>query len=123
MIKDRNQEIVKLRVFKRMTYGQLSDVFGITEERIRQIIYKCYRGMCRDLERSERFRAFGGAQCSLSLDDLPVMTRNALRSANIKRVEDLSRFSEEGLLNIPYIGLKGLRAIERLMHLHGISFR
>ena len=123
MIKDRNQEIVKLRLFKRMSYKQLADLFGISTGRVHDIIKRCYRVMCRDLERLERLSRFGEVQCPLSLDDLPIKARNALRSVNVQRVEDLGRFSEADLLDIPNIGLRRLRAIARLMHLHGISFR
>ena len=120
---DRNQKIVELRLFKRMSSRQLADRFGISVGRVHQIIKRCYQVMCRGMERSERLRRFGDAQCPLSLDDLPIEARKALRTVNVQRVEDLARFSEEALLDIPNIGMRRLRAIERLMHLHGINVR
>ena len=120
---DRNQKIIELRLFKRMSCKQLADQFGISPGRVQQIIKRCYRVMCKGMERSERLNHFGEVQCPLSLDDLPIKARNALRSVNVQQVEDLARFSEADLLDIPNIGLRRLRSIERLMHLHGISFR
>ena len=126
---DRSKKIFELRVFKRMTYRQLGEVFGISGERVNQIIRKCYRIFCVALDRQERLLKIKNIPLEapkeyfITLNDLSVRTRMALLAANIKEFEDLAKYRSREILSLRQIGKKGLTEITNLMRLRGISFR
>jgi len=125
----RDKSILKFRLFKGMTYRQIGELKGISGGRVEQIVSRCYRIFCWSLEREERLFKIKNIPLEppkenfVTLDDLSIRSRNALRSANIKEFEDLAKFRERDILKLRQIGKKGLTEITNLMKLRGISFR
>jgi len=125
----RDKSVLEFRLLKGMTYRQIGELLGISQERVRQIVKRCYRVFCWSLERQEKLLNIKNVPLEkpkenlVTLDDLSIRSRNALLSANIKEFEDLAKFREKDILSLRNIGKKGLTEITNLMKLRGISFR
>ncbi len=125
----RDKSVFEFRLFKGMTYRQIGELLGISQERVRQIVKRCYRVFCWSLERQEKLFKIKNVPLEkpkenlVTLDDLSIRSRNALMSANIKEFEDLAKFRERDILRLRNIGKQGLTEITNLMKLRGISFR
>ena len=125
----RDKSILEFRLFKGMSYRQIGKLLGISQERVRYILNRCYQVMCATLERQEKLLNIKNARLEppkenlVMLEDLSIRTCNALRSANIKDFEDLAKFREKDILELRQVGMKGITEIKNMMKLRGITFR
>lgn len=85
--------------------------FGITAERVRQIMHRLYRACKRKHE-------ILPDKAHIKSLELPGSIQNALLAEEIYKIEKLSSMSDEELLNIPNIGKLSLQTIKnKVAHL------
>jgi len=94
-LSEKEKRVLKLR--ETHTLQQISNMFSVTRERIRQIEIKAKKKLL--------FRPTNGIEL------LPTTTRTALIRAGIGTIEEAKSKIDEELLHIRNIGRKGLKAI------------
>ncbi len=125
----RNKKIMELRL-KGWTLRQIGEELGVSDGRIGVILRQSYRVYCNALDRRQRIEEVKKAGLDevfdanmVTLKDLSARAHGVLYQADVRKIEDLARFSEWELLNMRGIGKKAFIEILNLMKLRGISCR
>ena len=143
---ERDAKIISAREVDKRTLKSIGEEFGLTGQRIRDIITRARevkewrlgaperllkemenRVTWADLE--ARYSASGGMlnvaneclQFPINELELSVRSANVLMNINIVRVVDLVRMSRDDLLEAPNCGLKSIREIEDLLRGVGLA--
>lgn len=102
-IRTKENEILKDRLFKCLTYKEIGEKWGKSTERIRQIIMKLYMQLCwKNNKRSPSY---------ITISQLSYRVQKCLLTANIKSIRQLRNISMNKLLNIKNLGKYGLKEI------------
>ena len=92
---EKEKHVLELR--KTHTLQQIADRFGLSRERIRQII--------KEIKKKRRFKPKNG------IDFLCSTIKRALKSSGIKTLEEAQSKTDKELLDIRLIGKKALKLI------------
>ena len=121
LFNQKERDIIKLRFWDKYTLEQISKVFGVSRERIRQIqkrtLDKIRPIICdnKDDSRDEK-------EDSIYKLQLSSRVYNALRLVNITTLSQLLELSENDLLKIRYLGKKGIQEIkEKLLKVYNVD--
>lgn len=98
-----------------LTYEEIGRKFGVTRERIRQLIQDgIYFEVIKEKTLSE-------GQKSIEELDLSKRTFNSLVSAGILSIEKLITCNEDDIIKLPSLGNKGINEIERELNKQGFK--
>jgi DNA-directed RNA polymerase alpha subunit len=63
----------------------------------------------------------GARRAPMTWDELPAITRSVLMKNGISTLAELAERSPVDLLKLPYFGKKSLKAVEKMLHEHGLT--
>lgn len=126
------REAVRLRL-QGWSLEKIGQLFGMSRERVRQIIKRWYRNFCKVWDKQDSIAEakekaksegleFMEDDC-ITLKDLSVRAQRLLIKHGVKDFEDLAKFSDRQLAGIKGLGRKNIKEIIALMKLRGICCR
>lgn len=124
---ERNAEIIQKRYINFYTLERLADEYGVTKERIRQVV-RDFGGVMKDEYFSVRCRRNPTEtnpllNTSVLKAGFSFRTSTALKSNGIDTIGILKQYSEKELLNCTGIGIACVQEIKMRFHKLGISLK
>ena len=123
----RDLAIIEMRLVQTSSYKTIGEKFGISVERVRQIITRYHRKMASYLEREQLIKKKIETESPhfvhVAFSDLSKGIQTALKSRGIPTTsEGLTRYSASDLLRFKGIGRKSLQEIAALLRMRGFNF-
>lgn len=113
-LKVRNKQIYENRVFDKMTLKGIGKKYGLTKERVRQIVYEIG---CQRVQNMRSGIKDGEFPDSFLLEniDLSVRVQTCMRCSGIKTVGEVKKMSVNDLFRIKNFGRKSFRELREVI--------
>lgn len=118
LLDKREQEVVRYRYEKGMTYGQIAEELGISSTRVAQLIHRCchyikIRYACCVVDNRTDIECLG----------LSTRIVNVLKKNGVKSVYDLMEYNKTSLLELKGVGENVYKEIVHALAMQGLNVR